>query len=195
MGGYKRGGALCRFRSRSLRPALPAIVLANVRSLRNKADELFNMLSFNREFKDSSVRGFTKTWLDSTTPDEAVCPQSHSMFRVDRSYELTGKRRGGGVCFMVNKRRCHDSELTSTLCSRDLETITVDCRPFYSPREFASIVLMGVYIPPDAGAISAMKLVAARVTATESAHPDSVVIVFGVISSQPYQFKEVSTEL
>ena len=36
---------------------------------------------------------------------------------------------------------------------------------------------MGVYIPPDAGAISAMKLLAARVTATESAHPDSVVIV------------------
>ena len=87
----KRGGALCRLRSRSLRPALPAIVLANVRSLRNKADELFNMLSFNREFKDSSVLCFTETWLDSTTPDEAVCPQSHSMFRVDRSYELTGK--------------------------------------------------------------------------------------------------------
>ena len=144
----KRSGALCRFRSRSLRPALPAIVLANVRSLRNKADELFNMLSFNREFKDSSVLCFTETWLDSTTPDEAVCPQSHSMFRVDRSYELTGKRRGGGVCFMVNKRWCIDSKLTSTLCSRDLETITVDCRPFYSPREFASIVLMGVYIPP-----------------------------------------------
>ena len=77
---------------------------------------------------------------------------------------------------MVNKRWCSDSKLTSTLCSRDLETITVDCRPFYSPREFASIVLMGVYIPPDAGATSAMKSLAARVTATESAHPDSVVI-------------------
>ena len=49
---------------------------------------------------------------------------------------------------MVNKRWCIDSKLISTLCSRDLETITVDCRPFYSPREFASIVLMGVYIPP-----------------------------------------------
>ena len=84
-----------------------------------------------------------------------------------------------GVCFMVNKRWCIDSKLTSTLCSRDLETITVDCRPFYSPREFASIVLMGVYIPPDASATSAMKLLAARVTATESAHPDSVVIVLG----------------
>ena len=79
----------------------------------------------------------------------------------------------------ASKRWCIDSKRTSTLCSRDLETTTVDCRPFYSPREFASIVLMGVYIPPDAGATSAMKLLAARVTATESAHPDSIVIVLG----------------
>ena len=48
---------------------------------------------------------------------------------------------------MLNKRWCNDSKLTSTLCSRDLETSTVDCRPFYSPRKFASIVLIGVYIP------------------------------------------------
>ena len=37
---------------------------------------------------------------------------------------------------MVNKRWCNDSKLPSTLCCRDLDAITVDCRPFYSPREF-----------------------------------------------------------
>ena len=51
----RRGGALCRFRRHGSRPPLPAIVLANVRSLKNKTDDLFHLLSFKCEFKDSSI--------------------------------------------------------------------------------------------------------------------------------------------
>ena len=101
------------------------------------------------------------------------------MFRAGRSYELISKRRGGRVCFMVNMRWCNGSKLTS--CSRDLETITVDCRTFYSPTVCVyRYYTDGCLTPPlDAGATSAMKLLAAWVTAIESAHPDSVVIVLG----------------
>ena len=63
----RRGGALCRFRLCGSRPPLPAIVLANVRSLKNQTDELFHLLSFKREFKDSSILCFTETWLDPLT--------------------------------------------------------------------------------------------------------------------------------
>ena len=52
----RRAGVLTRFRRRNLRHPLPAIVLTNVRSLKNKTGELFQLMSFKREFKDASPR-------------------------------------------------------------------------------------------------------------------------------------------
>ena len=96
--GGGRGGALCRFRRRSLRPPLP-VVLANVRSLRNKTGELFHLLTFKREFRDYFISCFTESWLDSQT--RQCPPPGHARFRADRSSELTDKER---VCFLVNQR-------------------------------------------------------------------------------------------
>ena len=89
----RREGTLCRFRQCSLRSPLPAIVLANVRSLRNKTDELFHLLTFKGELRDSSILCFTETSLDSMTPDAAVPTPRHALFRADRSSELTDKER------------------------------------------------------------------------------------------------------
>ena len=123
----RRGWALCRFRRRVSRPPLPVpIVLANVRSLKNKTDELFHLLSFKREFKDSSILCFTETWLDSLTPDAAVTPPGHTLLRADRSSELSGKERGGGICFLVNHRWCNDSTIVSSSFSPELESLTVN---------------------------------------------------------------------
>ena len=47
------------------------------------------------------------------------------------------------------------------------------------PREFSSDVLMGVYIPPDANATSAINQLATRVLAAETTYPDSVIIILG----------------
>ena len=80
---------------------------------------------------------------------------------------------------MVNQRWCNDAKLVSQSCLVELETLIVNCRPFYSPREFSSVVLMGVYIPPEVNAAKAINQLADQVLAVENANPDSVVIVVG----------------
>nr|XP_049607753.1 uncharacterized protein LOC125987414 isoform X2 [Syngnathus scovelli] len=45
-------------------------------------------------------------------------------------------------------------------CSPLLETLFINCRPFYSPREFSSIVMAAVYIPPHARASEATQMLA-----------------------------------
>ena len=56
-------GTLVKLRRRKLRPPLPCVFLSNVRSLKNKADELFFLVQSNGDFKDCSVFCFTETWL------------------------------------------------------------------------------------------------------------------------------------
>ena len=138
---------LTRFRRGNLRPPLPAIVLTNARLLKNKTDELFQLMSFKREFKDASLLCITDTWLDPLTPDTAVTAPGHTLFRADRCPVLSTEGEGGGVCFLVNQRWCNDAKLVSQSCSVELETLIINCRPFYSPRDFSSVVLVGVYIP------------------------------------------------
>ena len=104
---------LTRFRRRNLRPPLPAIVLTNARSLKNKTDELFQLMSFKREIKDASVLCITETWLDPLTPDTAVTAPGHILFSADRCPVLSQKEKGGGVCFLVNHRWCNDGKLVS----------------------------------------------------------------------------------
>ena len=72
----------------------------------------------------------------------------------------------------------------SSSCSPELESLTVNCKPFYSPREFSSGVLLGVYIPPDANATSAInklttRVLTTRVLAAETTYPDNVIIILG----------------
>ena len=59
----------------------------------------------------------------------------------------------------------------------ELETLIINCRPFYSPREFSSVVLVGVYIPPEVNAAKAINQLADQILSMENANPDSVVIV------------------
>ena len=87
--------------------------------------------------------------------------------------------RGLKLCFLVNQRWCNDTKLVSQSCSVELETLIINCRPFYSPREFSSVVLVGVYIPTEVNAAKAINQLADRVLAVENANPDSVVTVVG----------------
>ncbi len=65
------------------------------------------------------------------------------------------------------------------MCCSDLETLFINCKPFYSPREFCSFILVSVYIPPQAHVSSALKKLADLITDTEQQHPDSVLIILG----------------
>nr|XP_049618286.1 uncharacterized protein LOC125993625 isoform X3 [Syngnathus scovelli] len=175
----KRAGALVKLRQRGFRSALPSIHLANVRSLANKMDELLLLTSRNTDFSRSAALCFVETWLSERTPHHAMELAGFRLTRADRSAELSGKSKGGGLCFYINERWCTDVMVLKEFCSPLLETLFINCRPFYSPREFSSIVMAAVYIPPHARASEATQMLADQVTDMEKLLPNSLIIVLG----------------
>ncbi len=63
------------------------------------------------------------------------------------------------------------------MCCPDLEALFINCKPFYSPREFCSFILVSVYIPPQVHVSSALQTLADQITETEQQYPDSVLII------------------
>nr|XP_049583717.1 uncharacterized protein LOC125973509 [Syngnathus scovelli]XP_049583735.1 uncharacterized protein LOC125973515 [Syngnathus scovelli]XP_049605256.1 uncharacterized protein LOC125985971 isoform X2 [Syngnathus scovelli] len=175
----KRAGALVKLRQRGFRSAPPSIHLANVRSLANKMDELLLLTSRNTDFSRSAALCFVETWLSERTPHHAMELAGFRLTRADRSAELSGKSKGGGLCFYINERWCTDVMVLKEFCSPLLETLFINCRPFYSPREFSSIVMAAVYIPPHARASEATQMLADQVTDMEKLLPNSLIIVLG----------------
>ncbi len=72
-----------------------------------------------------------------------------------------------------------DVTVLKKMCCSDLETLFINCKPFYSPREFCSFILVSVYIPPQAHPSLALQKLADQITETEQKHPDSVLIILG----------------
>ncbi len=100
----KRAGVLVRLRRRPLQPPLPTILLANIQSLDNKLCELRACISYQRETRDCCIICLTETWMSAVVPDSAIELTGLSVHRSDRTKELTGKSRGGGVCFLSTTR-------------------------------------------------------------------------------------------
>ncbi len=46
--------------------------------------------------------------------------------------------------------RLEESHPIQSLCSPDLEYLTLLCRPFWLQREFTAVTITAVYIPPQA---------------------------------------------
>ncbi len=61
----------------------------------------------------------------------------------------------------------------------DLETLFINCKPFYSPQELCSFILVSVYIPPQAHMSSVLQKLADLITDTEQQHPNSLLIILG----------------
>ena len=83
---------------------------------------------------------------------------------------------------MVNDRWCKNVQVLSKSCSPVLETLFLKCNPFYSPREFANVIVATVYIPVFTSGDSATRAIrelADKVTAVENENPDSIVLVLG----------------
>ncbi len=101
----------------------------------------------------------TETWMYAMVPDSAIELTGFSVHRSDRTKELTGKSRGGGVCFYINNSWCDERNIHSikSFCSLDLEFHMLLCRPFWLPREFTAIIITAVYIPPHANTDQALK--------------------------------------
>ncbi len=138
-------------------------------------DDLRARISFQRDIRDCNILCLTETWLTPTVPDTAVTPSDNfSVLRMDRTAEAR-KTKGGGVCFMINKKWCDPRNISilSRSCSPHLEHLSIICRPFYLPREFTSIIVTAIYIPPQADTSLALSKLHNELSCNINKHPDA----------------------
>ena len=123
---------------------------------------------------------FAETWLHEFTPNSEVNIDGFRLYRGDRTLN-SNKTRGGGVCLYVNECWAHpnNTTVTNTLCTPDIEVLTVNTRPYYLPREFTNVVFNVVYIPPQATKSTAEETLTNLITNQESKWPDSVILTLG----------------
>ena len=100
-------------------------------------------------------------------------------------------RKARTICLMQYLQRAPSKSLSrafttiekvkvkSKVCTKNLECLTIKCRPFYLPREFSSISLTAVYIHPNADISDALHDLSDIVTNNEKGEPDTVSIVLG----------------
>ncbi len=138
----KRAGALVKSRQGGFRILLLSIHLVNLRSLANKSDELQLLTCTNKDFLNSAALCFTETWLNGAIPDSALHLAGFQLFRADRVTESSGKTRGGGLSFYINEDWCTDVTVLKKMCCPNLEALFINCKPFYSPQEFSSFILV-----------------------------------------------------
>ena len=65
------------------------------------------------------------------------------------------------------------------VCTPNVELLTLSVRPFYLPREFPTIVLSCVYVPPDANPRAAAETIASHTQPMQSRYPDAPVFIMG----------------
>ncbi len=169
---------LVKHRQRGFQMPLPSIHLANLHSLPNKMDELLLLSRTNKDFSNSAALCFTETWLNGDIPDSVLHLPNFQLIRADRDAESTGKSCGRGTCLYISERWCTDVTVLKKMCCSDLETLFINCKPFYSPREFCSFILVSAFhIPPQAHVSTALQKLADLITDTEQQHLDSVLII------------------
>lgn len=129
--GRKKGGIRARLKREKCKyRSLPSVIMANVRSLRNKIDELQANVNYMHQYRTASILAFTETWLNKNDNDDTLSIDGFGIpLRLDRDNESTGKQCGGGVCLYVK------------LCNSDIELLAVSLRSFYLPREFPQLFL------------------------------------------------------
>lgn len=83
-----------------------------------------------------------ETWLDEVTPDA----------------------KGGGVCMYIIDRLCKNIKIHSKICTPDVEMLTLSLRCFHLAREFSTIVISCLYVPPSANYDIAAEIVASTIS-------------------------------
>ncbi len=176
----KSGGIRARLAANPHKPAIPTIVLANIRSLDNKLDYIRLLRSTQRTVKDCCVFVFTETWLSNSVQDCAIQLNQLSCYRADRVLVEGGKTRGGGLCVYINDAWCRDIVVVCKHCSPLVEFMIIKCRPFYLPREYTAIYT-AVYIPPNSNnnRSEALNELYQHISEQQTAHPDAFLILAG----------------
>ena len=175
----RRGGVRARCRRRGTRLPVPMVVCGNVRSIRNKFDELHALVNWSYAYREASMLCFTETWLQEGDPDTAFTLDGFTLIRGDRSREDTGKSLGGGLCAYVNNKWSNNTRKHNHHCDTNIELLTIAIRPYYLPREFSCIYVTIVYIPPDGDVKAAESKLVETVHDLENNNPDTVILITG----------------
>ena len=69
--------------------------------------------------------------------------------------------------------------MLSHSCSPDLELLSIKCRTHYLTREFTSVIITAVYIPPQAGTEAALSDLCKDFNCSQTGNPDAAPIVTG----------------
>ena len=136
----------------------------------------------NHDVRDSCILAFTETFLsENDSAADTEIDGFGTPFRLDRDAAVTGKSRGGGVCLYVNERWCNAKSVTvrESLCTPDVELLSVSLRPAYLPREFPQIFVTVVYIHPKANEANACEHILRVVQKLQQISPDAPNLVLG----------------
>lgn len=112
----KRAGINAWLRANPTTPAVPTVLLSNVRSHENKLDELRLLRESRWLWRDCCIFIFTESWLQDNISDEAVQLGGATVFRANRDAVTSSKSRGGGVCIYVNKDWCTNAVSVAKYC-------------------------------------------------------------------------------
>ncbi len=177
----RRGGVLQRLKRQGHRRIpLPTVILANAQSLRNKIDILQANVNFLPEYKNACLTALSETWLKQHDLQSDLDLNGFGEpVRLDRDPTVTGKSLGGGLCLFVNKNWCNSVVVRESLCSPDIELLSVSLRPFYLPREFPQLFVTLVYIHPRANVDTATKSIVDTVHRLQSITPDAPNLIMG----------------
>ncbi|XP_078802203.1 uncharacterized protein LOC144991899 [Oryzias latipes] len=176
-----KAGVKRRMKRRRFKPCVPAIITGNVRSLPNKMDELGALVRTQREYREASVMCFTETWLHELTPDANVTITGFHTVRADRDTAASGKKKGGGLALLVNKRWCKPEHIhvKERVCNPDVELLAIGLRPYYLPREFTNVIAINVYIPPTGKADAACDVIHSVTANLHTKHPGAFFFITG----------------
>ena len=113
-----RAGVKRRAKKRRQGPAVPLIIMGNVRPLGKKTDEFTMLKKTQREYHECSVLCFTETWLHSHILDHSVAVPGFSTVRADRDVISSRKKKGGGIALYVSERWCNPGHEGTSLYPR-----------------------------------------------------------------------------
>ena len=174
----KRGGVRQRLRRRARRPSLPSMLLCNVRSLKNKVEELRVNTRYLHEYRESCLLVFTETWLQDDVPVSLVSLDCFSLVRSNRNNN-SGKSKSGGICVYINNLWCSQFTTRESVCNPDIELVCLNLRPFYLPREFGNILLCTAYIPRGGSAAKPANIIAECVYRQLKCTPEAPCFILG----------------
>ena len=150
---------------------LPTLLVANVRSIINKIDQLELVAQINQV----EVICITESWLNTSVVDSMISLSNFIQFRNDRTYSC-----GGGVCIYIKEeiycRRLEHFEDPA------IESLWLLLRPKRLPRSISALLLAVIYQTTSSGANENFELynhIQRNVESFLSLHPDGLVFVTG----------------